>query len=117
VSGSRSFPRTVRLRRRREFLSVQRASARCQTSHFVVLRRRGETSQSRLGVTVSSQIGNAVVRNRIKRLVRETFRHLRSALLDPIDVVIIARRGADQVTHAQAADEIRTALVQGTARG
>jgi ribonuclease P protein component len=77
----------------------------------VVLRRRGETSHSRLGVTVSSQVGNAVIRNRIKRLVREIFRHLRSVLVDPVDVVIIARRGADQVTHAQAADEIRSALI------
>ena len=97
-------------------MSVQRASSRCQTSHFVVLRRRGETSQARLGVTVSSQVGNAVIRNRIKRLVRDVFRHLRSALVDPVDVVIIARRGADQVTHAQAAAEIRNALIAGPVR-
>jgi ribonuclease P protein component len=110
VGGSRSFPKTVRLRRRREFLSVQREGQRRHTSHFVVIRRRGEASQLRLGITVSSRVGNAVVRNRVKRLVREGFRQLLTTLVDPADVVVIARPGADRITHAQAAEEIRNAL-------
>ena len=45
---------------------------------------------SRVGLTVSRRVGNAVVRNRVKRWLREVVRHRRSSL-DSWDVVIIAK--------------------------
>lgn len=53
------------------------------------------TSQCpRLGITVSRRVGNAVVRNRVKRHVREWFRRARPGLQPDLDVVVIARREA-----------------------
>ena len=49
---------------------------------------------SRLGMAVSKRIGNAVVRNRIKRYVRETFRRHKAFLLSSCDLVCVARREA-----------------------
>ena len=70
------FPRSVRLRRRSEFLEVQERGRRVHTPHFVVLfrARAGGGTGVRLGVTVSKKVGDAVRRNRVKRLVREAFR-------------------------------------------
>ncbi|MBM3225858.1 MAG: ribonuclease P protein component [Candidatus Tectomicrobia bacterium] len=51
-------------------------------------------SYSRLGMAVSKRVGNAVVRNRIKRYLRETFRHHKVLLLTPCDLVCVARRDA-----------------------
>jgi ribonuclease P protein component len=65
---------------------------------------------SRLGVTVSSRVGNAVVRNRIKRLVREIFREWRQYLGAALDIVVIAKPDAAHITHAQAATELQRAL-------
>lgn len=65
---------------------------------------------SRMGVTVSSRVGNAVTRNRIKRLLREIFRAHRAELLPPQDIVIIAKPGAQSLTYAQAATEIAQAF-------
>lgn len=54
----------------------------------------------RVGITVTKKIGNAVTRNRIKRMVREAVR--RSAWLTrPMDAVIIARRGSEGLDQAQ----------------
>src|SRR5215470_15845732 len=49
---------------------------------------------SRLGLAVSKRIGNAVVRNRIKRSLRETFRRHKAFLLSSCDLVCVARREA-----------------------
>ena len=88
--------KAARLRRRREFLAVQERGRRVYARELVVvvLGPRAEASP-RLGVTVSSRVGNAVVRNRIKRWVREAFRFLAPAL-PPYDYVVIARAGAER---------------------
>ena len=100
----------ARLRRRMEFLSIQREGRRRHTAHFVVIRRPAAGDLSRLGITVSSRVGNSPVRNRIKRLMREVFRRHRLALSPPSDVIIIARPGADKLTYAHAATEFARAL-------
>ena len=66
------------------------------TRHFIfVLARReagaGHFQGARLGTVVSKKVGNAVVRNRVKRLVREAFRATRAQFGDFVDVVVIAR--------------------------
>ena len=53
-----------------------------------------ESGRARLGVTVSRKVGNAVVRNRVKRRIREWFRRDGSALAQGRDVVVIARASA-----------------------
>lgn len=110
MRGARSYPKAARLRRRAEFLSLQRSGRRRHTTHLVVIRRPAEAACTRLGVTVSSRVGNAVVRNRIKRFLREVFRDRRTAIAPPVDVIIIAKPGADSLTHAQAAIQFAQAL-------
>jgi ribonuclease P protein component len=71
-------------------------------SEFVLLvaKRRAEDSaaRSRLGITASRKVGNAVMRNRVKRSVREWFRRDRARLGAGFDIVVIARKGARDLT-------------------
>ena len=90
-----SFGNDRRLRARPEFARVQRGGVRVVSAHFVfLLAAREEQGPSRLGLVVSRKVGNAVARNRVKRVCRECFRLGVAALPDGIDLVLIARSGA-----------------------
>ena len=93
----------ARVRRRREYLAIGRTAQRRQTRHFVVLSARRDDG-TRLGVTVSRKIGGAVVRNAVKRRVREAFRRNRKRLLPGHDFVVIAKPGAGSPKTPMTAD-------------
>jgi ribonuclease P protein component len=90
--------KSMRLRRRREFLAVQSAGTKVNTRHFVALVARGEAgvTRGRVGLTVSKRVGVAVVRNRVKRLVREWLR-THDWIPTGYDVVIIAKDSAGRL--------------------
>jgi ribonuclease P protein component len=90
-----TFGKDRRIRKRADFVRVQKDGAAVRTPHFVLLiARRADEGPSRLGVVTTRKIGVAVVRNRIKRLCRETFRLAPDMLPKNIDLVVIAKEGA-----------------------
>ncbi|MFP6665622.1 MAG: ribonuclease P protein component [Deltaproteobacteria bacterium] len=111
--GSRAptLPREARLRKRRDFLALRRRGQRSRTPHFLIVRDKGTPEPTRLGITVTKKIGCAVIRNRIKRGVREAFRHVRHDLPTHMTVLVIAQRGAGELSSAAVADEIYAALL------
>ena len=108
--GPFGFPKHARLRKRGEYLRVQGAGRRYHTEHFVVLSAPAARVTSRIGITVSSRVGNAVVRNRIKRLIREILRVSWRRIEPAGDIVVIAKPNAAEATHANAATELHRAL-------
>jgi ribonuclease P protein component len=100
------------VRKRREFLHVQSAGRRVPTRHFLVVHVAGGDGPARLGVTVTKKIGNAVVRNQVKRSVRESFRKRRGALAPGTAVVVIARDGAGHLSAREADAELAPAFAR-----
>jgi len=111
--GHASFSPADRLHHSAEFRYLQRYGARVEASHFVLYAGRfpgGE--KSRLGVTVSRRVGGAVVRNRIKRRVRETYRVTLRTMLNPgVSLVVIARSGAGELTFDAIGSELKAATL------
>ena len=61
---------------------------------------------SRLGMAVSKKVGNSPQRGRVKRVLREWFRHHRHDLVAPLDLVLIARPGAPDLGLADVKEEL-----------
>jgi ribonuclease P protein component len=106
-----TFPKAVRLRKRSEYLLLVDAARRYTTSAFLIVYADNNLEFPRLGITVSRRVGNAVCRNRIKRLVREFFRTNRD-LFRAADFNIIARSRAGQLEYAAVHQELANALAR-----
>ncbi|HEX2485619.1 MAG TPA: ribonuclease P protein component [Myxococcota bacterium] len=119
--AQRRLRRADRLRSARDYARVAREGERRASEHFVLLvaPQRGPGSEGRtvprLGLTVSRRVGPAVVRSRVKRRIRETFRARRGLLPGSADVVVIARPGAGALDARAATTEL-AALFEGGAR-
>jgi ribonuclease P protein component len=92
--GTAGLPRETRIRRAGDFAVLRQASGRLGGRCFSVRYRQNELGHARLGLAVSKRVSKrAVERNRIKRLLRESFRRARSQL-PPLDLVVMAREQA-----------------------
>ncbi|MBV9748352.1 MAG: ribonuclease P protein component [Acetobacteraceae bacterium] len=103
-----------RLKRRAEFLRVA-ASGRKAATHGLVLQAllRGDAEPARLGFTVTKRVGNAVVRNRTKRRLREAARLLlRERPVQGADLVLIGRDATRGRNFALLMDDLRRALAK-----
>ena len=107
------FPRTMRVRKRTQFLRIQQSSknkkASGQLYTLIACHAEPPTGTVRLGITVSRKVGNAVVRNRVKRWLRESFRR-HVAMSAPegggTDLVVIARPSAAQSCFGETHKEL-----------
>lgn len=112
-SAARPYPRSARLLRRGEFERVYREGRRRSSKQFVVFARRtAADAPVRFGTSVKKGVGGAVVRNRIRRRVREIVRLHRSELPPGWDIVIHPRASVAEAEFAALGKELMN-LIRG----
>jgi ribonuclease P protein component len=109
---SQTFGRDERIRKRQDYLRIYEQGVRSYSPHFTIIICRNPAGIRRLGMTVSKKAGNAVQRNRIKRLLREFFRLNKSRLPASQDIVIIAKRGILPLMYSDVCTELGSRLIQ-----
>jgi ribonuclease P protein component len=104
-----TFDKSGRLRKRSEFSRLSLCGKKTVAAHFIVISSDPAFSWARIGITVSKKVGNAVIRNRLKRLIREFFRNNR-VMFPVADYNIIARSGASRLDYSAVCQELANAL-------
>jgi len=97
-----SFTKADRLLKRINFLSLASHGRQLHNKNFVAVFAPGKFERKRLGITVSKRVGNAVVRNRVKRFTREYFRLNRQKITGNWDINIIAKKESANLSSSQA---------------
>lgn len=92
--SDQSFPKTARLLSSLEFAPVHRSPFFAADAVLVIKAISNNSEETRLGLSVSKKVGNAVVRNRWKRVIRDAFRRQRSSLPAGMDLVVRPKKGA-----------------------
>ena len=105
-----TFPRDFRIRRNKDFQVILKAGKKRVERHFVIFVRSNGLNHPRLGVAVGKKFGKAVDRNRAKRIVREVFRTRLMRALEPVDVLVLIRKGKGQINFYESLEEIQHAL-------
>ena len=109
-----TLPTDLRLRRKRDFERVYAEGRQLYSKGFLVITHRSDEPEPRLGVTVTRKIDKrAVVRNRIKRRIKEIFRLNRHRLKEPLDIVVIARQNSAACSLREMERQILGALRHG----
>ncbi len=91
--GQYSFTKDERLLRSSDFASVRKYGKRIASRNFVIFLKKNNLGIRRLGLGVSSKVGGAVKRNRIKRLLREFFRLNKEIFPPSTDIFISVKQG------------------------
>ena len=93
------FPRSRRLTQTRDFDRVYDLKQRAGDAHLLVFAAPNPVQSTRIGLSVSKKHGNSVVRSRIKRLLREAYRHVQHELPEGVDLVLIPRIGVSSTVQ------------------
>jgi len=112
---SQRVMKVTTLTKRPDFVRVQTRGQSFSRRHLVLLIAPGIETQTRLGFTVSGRVGGAVVRNRVRRRLREIVRAQSADLSPGWDHVLIARPKAPQADFAVLKEEIRCLLGKASA--
>jgi ribonuclease P protein component len=88
----------LRLRNRNDYQHVYRVKNTAANMQFVIFfRKNKQTALFRAGISVSKKNGNAVIRNRLRRVIKEILRQHKEEIVSQMDFVVVARKGIELI--------------------
>lgn len=112
MPGQFQFPRQERLTRKRDYEAVYEHGRKRVGRAFVCYVVRREGQGRKIGWAISRKIGKAVVRNRLKRYMREIYRKHRAEIPEDLQVVLVARPASAELNYTECEQAIWRLLNQ-----
>ena len=98
---------TVSIKENRDFSRLYRIGKFYSSDCLILYLKNNKLGFNRLGVTVSKKVGKAVVRNRVRRRIKESYREIEGRILNSYDIIVVARAKAAECDY----NKIRSALI------
>ncbi len=98
---------TTSITENRDFRRLYSRGTSAVSPVLAVYIRPNRLGKNRLGITVSTKIGNAVIRNRVRRRIKEAYRTSEDSFLPGYDIVAVARVRAAHATYREIADSLQ----------
>ena len=95
------------LKKNRDFQNVYKKGKSYANRYLVMYVLKNETDRNRLGISVSKNVGNSVIRHHVTRLIRESYRLHEDMFNSGLDIVVIARSTAKDISYR----EVESALL------
>lgn len=95
------------LKKNKDFQKVYKQGRSQANKYLVMYVLKNDSNRNRIGISVSKKVGNSVVRHRLTRLIRESYRLNESLFIPGLDFIVIVRPGAKDCTF----HEIESALL------
>lgn len=109
--GDKTLGKHEQIRKKNEYAIIYKRGKRSYSNHFTIITGKNPSGGRRIGITVSRKVGNAVRRNRIKRLIREFFRLNKARLSESQDIVIIGKKGTPSLCYQDICHELEGLLL------
>ena len=93
--------KSFRVKKEKDFKAIFKEGTSFANRKFVIYRLENNKRHFRVGLSVSKKLGNAVMRNQIKRRIRHILIQYKSQLVEPVDFVVIARKGVEVLEYAE----------------
>ena len=90
-----------RVKKEKDFSVIFKEGVSFANRRFVIYRLENQKQHFRVGLSVSKKLGNAVMRNQIKRRIRHILMQYKHQVLSNIDFVVIARKGVELLDYAE----------------
>ena len=111
VKGSFRFTKEERITQPQNFRTVMKFGRRVSSRSFILFIRKNENVFHRLGIVVKKEIGPATFRNRMKRYIREFFRHHKHRIKGSYDIVLMIKKGCSVNGYQEAEEELKRLFI------
>ena len=88
------------LKKNHDFQNVYKSGKSYGNKYLVIYTLKNDTDRNRLGISVSKKVGNSIVRHRVKRLIKESYRLHENMFNSGLDIVVIARKESNACDYA-----------------
>ena len=107
---SESLSPQERIRKKREFIFLYKKGYRYRGKYFNLVYHSSDLNFSRMAVVASKKIGNAIVRNKVKRWMRTLFRRNKNMIGNSLDIIIIIKQSIWEVSWVKLQEDYLDAI-------